>query len=104
MILTPTVIGEDLGNATNQKLAAYIDFLRSTAKERGLPLADLNADMQAALKEIGKPGSNVLTVDGVHMNDAGNRILARGVLRAFGFSPDMIAKAEAAWAEGGAKK
>jgi lysophospholipase L1-like esterase len=101
MILTSTVIGEDLPNANNVKLADYNDFLRALAKERGLPLADLNADMQAAIKEGGKPGTNLLTVDGVHMNDAGNQLMARGILRAFGLGKPQMAKAEAAWPDAG---
>jgi lysophospholipase L1-like esterase len=104
MILTSTVIGEDLPNPNNVKLAEYNNFLRSAAKERGLPIADLNADMQTLIKEGNKPGTNLLTVDGVHMNDAGNRMMARGILAAFGLPKAKIAKAEAAWTDGGEKK
>ena len=104
MILTSTMIGEDQPNANNAKLAAYNDWLRQTAKSRGLPLADLNADMQALVKEGGKPGANLLTVDGVHMNEAGDRMMARGILAAFGLSKAMLDKAEAAWKQGGAAK
>jgi lysophospholipase L1-like esterase len=104
MILTSTVIGEDLPNANNAKLADYNAFLRLAAKERGLPLADLNADMQALIKDGGKPGTNLLTVDGVHMNDAGNRMMARGILAAFGLPKAKLAKAESAWPESGEKK
>ena len=88
------------------------DFLRKIAKERNLPLADLNADMQAAIKEIpgvkGKPKNfgkffyggefkNRLTTDGCHMNAEGNKMMARGVLRAFGLNDAQMAKAEKAW-------
>lgn len=104
MILTSTVIGEDLPNPNNVKLADYNNFLRTAAKERGLPLADLNADMQALIKEGNKPGTNLLTVDGVHMNDAGNRMMARGILAAFGLPKAKMAKAEAAWPDAGEKK
>jgi lysophospholipase L1-like esterase len=104
MILTSTVIGEDLPNANNVKLAAYNEWLRQTAKSRGLPLADLNADMQALIKEGGKAGTNLLTVDGVHMNEAGDRMMARGILAAFGLSKAMLDKADAAWKQGGAGK
>ena len=50
MILTSTMIGEDQSNENNQKLMAYNAFLRELAKDKKCPLADLNAEMQAALK------------------------------------------------------
>ena len=103
VILTSTMIREDAGNKENQKLAAYNDFLRETAAARGLPLADLNADMQAAIaaaKESGAArdnGNNYLTADGVHMAAPGNRMMALGVLRALGLDEAQIETAKAAW-------
>ncbi|MDR1191231.1 MAG: SGNH/GDSL hydrolase family protein [Verrucomicrobiales bacterium] len=81
VILTATPIREQ-DNADNEKLAGYNDFLRALAQERDLPLADLNADCWAALKA----GNGPLTVDGVHMNPEGNLVMAKGVLRALGFT------------------
>jgi lysophospholipase L1-like esterase len=96
MILTATVIGEDLANPNNGKLAAYNDFLRELAREKKCLLADLNADFQQIIKASAKPG-NVLTGDGVHMNAAGNQAMARGILRAFGLSEGQLAKAGEFW-------
>ena len=105
MILTSTMIGEDQPNANNQKLAAYNDFLKKLAKEKKCLLADLNADMQAAIaKKTPEQKGNLLTGDGVHMNDAGNKMMATGVLKAFGLSEAQIAKAEQHWSGGEAKK
>ena len=50
VILTATVIHEKLDNTENGKLAAYNDFLRELAKEKKLPLADLNAMFQERIK------------------------------------------------------
>lgn len=103
VVLTATMIGEDQPNANNQKLAAYNDFLRTLAKERQLPLADLNAEMQAAVAaakaaNAPKPNrSNYLTSDGVHMAPPGDQMMAEGVLRALGLEAGQIAKAKAAW-------
>ena len=47
----------------------------------------------------GVPGKNVLTTDGVHMNGEGNKIMARGVLKAMGASDAQLKKAEEAWAK-----
>lgn len=97
VILTSTPIKEDLGNEENKKLAPYNDFLRKLAKEKHLPLADLNAMFQERIKVANQPKKNVFTVDGVHMNAEGNKIMATGVLQAFGFDATQLKKAEAAW-------
>ncbi|MGA0898952.1 MAG: SGNH/GDSL hydrolase family protein [Luteolibacter sp.] len=112
MVLTSTMIGEDPSKELNQDMIPYNDFLRKIAKDKGLLLADLNLDMQAKLKTIpdvpGRPGNfgkffyggdvqNKLTTDGCHMNAEGNKMMARGILRAFGLNLDQLAKAEKAW-------
>lgn len=90
----------------------YNDFLRKIAKEKGCLLADLNADMQGALNTIpdvpGKPKTfgkyfyggdvqNKLTTDGCHMNALGNRMMAKGMLKAFGMNEADLATAEKSW-------
>ena len=75
----------------NVDLAAYNDWLRAEAKRRGYPLADLNADMWKAHAD---DPSVKLTRDGVHMLDAGDRLMARGVLRAMGFPMERFAEME----------
>jgi acyl-CoA thioesterase I len=97
VILTATVIKEQLDGPDNQKLAAYNDFLRELAKEKKLPVADLNAMFQERIKAANTPDKKVLTSDGVHMNAAGNEVMAEGVLRAFGLSDAELAKAKEAW-------
>jgi lysophospholipase L1-like esterase len=100
MILTSTMIGEDQPNANNQKLMAYNDFLRSLAAEKKCLLADLNKEMQDELAEIAKTDTrkgNKLTGDGVHMNPAGNRMMAMGVLKAFGLNAEQQNKVREAW-------
>jgi lysophospholipase L1-like esterase len=97
VILTATVIQEDLAGADNKKLAPYNEFLRKLAKEKHLPLADLNAMFQEKIKEANQPKTKVFTVDGVHMNTEGNKIMATGVLQAFGLDAAQIKKAQEAW-------
>jgi len=95
MILTATMISENPANAANVKLAAYNDFLRQLAQSKKCPLADLDADMQAAIK----PGikGDQLTNDGVHMNPTGDQMMATGVLRAFGLNEAQLQKARDYW-------
>jgi hypothetical protein len=75
--------------------------LRGLAKERHLPLADLNADMQAEFAseqaELTGIKGTILTVDGVHMNGVGNEMMAAGVLKAFGMDDAQLAQVKAAW-------
>ncbi len=102
IILTSTMIREDPSNAENQKLATYNDFLRTLAKEKKCHLADLNADMQAALIEAAKTEQksakgNYLTSDGVHMALAGNMMMAEGVLKGLGLDSGELTKAKEAW-------
>ena len=99
VILTATVIKEQLDGPDNQKLAAYNDFLRELAKEKKLPVADLNAMFQERIKAANTPDKKVLTSDGVHMNDAGNEVMSEGVLRAFGVDDAGMAKAKEEWAK-----
>jgi len=104
MILTSTMIGEDQPNPNNQKLVAYNEFLRTLAKEKNCLLADLNADMQAGIAKAGvEKNTKVYTRDGVHMNDAGNQMMATGVLKGFGLSEEQIAKAQKHWADAAPK-
>jgi lysophospholipase L1-like esterase len=102
MILTSTMITEDQKAENNQKLIPYNDFLRALAAEKHCLLADLNAEMQAALAQAKKnqprpQSGNYLTADGVHMNPAGNQMMALGVLQGFGLGEPQLAKARAYW-------
>ena len=102
VVLTATVIGEELETENNKKLETYNDFLRALSKERKAPLADLYTQFATYLKAhpntTGKPG-RALTSDGVHMAPAGDQLMARGVLQAFGLDAGQLKKAEAAWQE-----
>lgn len=99
VLLTATVIQENLESPENVKLAPFNEYLRTLAKEKKLPLADLNAMFQERIKAENKPGQKVLTGDGVHMNTAGNKLMAVGVLQAFGLNVAQLKKAQDAWAK-----
>jgi lysophospholipase L1-like esterase len=97
MILTATPIMEN-ENDLNKKLVDYNDFLRQLAKERNLPLVDLNAIFWEKLKaHPPAPGTTLLTVDGVHPNPEGYFLFASNILKAFGVTPEQIAAYEAQW-------
>jgi lysophospholipase L1-like esterase len=100
-ILTSTMITEDPNAETNKKLADYNEFLHTLAKEKNLPIADLNAAMQAELAEqkakLPQLKGTYLTVDGVHMNPLGNQMMATGILKAWGVTDAQIAEASKSW-------
>jgi lysophospholipase L1-like esterase len=97
VMLTATVIQENLASKENGLLAPYNDFLRQLAKEKNIPLADLFAMFEERIKAENKPGVKVLTSDGVHMNTEGNKLMAIGVMKAFGLSDAELDKAKTAW-------
>ncbi len=101
VILTATMIHEDPNDPLNKQLIPYNDFLRQLAKDRKLPLADLNAAEQAELaqRKAAAPTARgpLLTVDGVHMNGFGNQMMAAGILQAIGFTADQLAAAKTKW-------
>jgi lysophospholipase L1-like esterase len=84
VLCTPTVIGEKKAGANklDAKLDEYADISRKVAKDTGAQLCDLRkafgeylAKNNADDKEKG-----VLTTDRVHLNDAGNKLVAETVL------------------------
>ena len=97
VMLTATVIQENLGSKENGLIAPYNSFLRELAMEKKIPLADLNAMFQERIKAENKPNVKVLTSDGVHMNVEGNKLMAVGVLQALGLSAAELDKAKASW-------
>ncbi len=97
VMLTATVIHEKLDSKENGLIAPYNAFLRELAKEKKIPLADLNAMFQERIKAENKPNEKVLTSDGVHMNVEGNKLMAIGVLQALGLNAAELDKAKASW-------
>jgi len=81
IICTPTVIGEkkNFVNELDGDLNKYSAIIRNIAKNKNTGLIDLH---KAILEYIDAhnpedKAKDVLTVDGVHMNDAGNEFLAK---------------------------
>lgn len=95
IILTPTVIQENPDSEGNKRLTMYVEAEKQIAAEKKCALVDLHQMFLDALKK--KPADvkgNWLTTDGVHMRDAGNAVMAIGVLRALGVPDEKIAATE----------
>ncbi len=88
ILATPSVIGEMHGgsNDLDAMLEEYSAVSRKVAMESGATLLDLRAAFIADLKEynIANQAEGVLTTDGVHLNEAGNRFVAVRMLEAAG--------------------
>lgn len=98
IVLTPTLCSDAdwRNNANNKKLDGYCAFLRKTAAERKLPLADLNT-MEKDLLASPKAPKSGLTMDGLHMNGYGNQMMALGVLKAMGLTDEQLADCKKDW-------
>ena len=89
VLLTPTVIGEDLEAPPNRALQHMVGVVREASAARGWPLADMHAAFAAAITArrqaiagadwpLGNDGgTRFYTGDGVHMNAAGNALMAQ---------------------------
>ncbi len=84
VLLSPTVIGEDLNDPRNAMATDYIQALRDIARRRHCLFVDLRGPFLTYLDLARTTGrtDNLLTGDGVHMNDWGNRFMAATILSA----------------------
>ena len=84
VLCTPTVIGEKKAGANklDAKLDEYAEISRAVAKDTGAQLCDLR---KAFVDHLAKNNpddkeSGILTTDRVHLNDAGNKLVAETIL------------------------
>jgi lysophospholipase L1-like esterase len=88
LLCTPTVIGEKTGgsNKLDVQLDEYANISRKVAKEMKVPLCDLRKAFQDYLKDhnAANKENGMLTRDGVHLIEAGNRLVADTILQSLG--------------------
>lgn len=93
IVLTPTMLAEDVDNPLNKQLEPYNEFLRAEAATRGLVLADMNAAQREEYKSIRATDTfdrfPLTKHDGVHMSFRGNCMLAWTLLKAIGVPEDQ---------------
>jgi len=80
VICTPTVVGEKKGfvNELDGDLNKYSEIIRNIAKNKNVELIDLHKAILAYINANNPEdkAKDILTSDGVHMNDKGNKFLA----------------------------
>lgn len=83
ILCTPTVIGEktDYSNPQDGDLNAYTHIVRSLATKNNLQLIDLRKDFLAynLKNNPANAPSGILTSDRVHLNSAGNLLVAQSI-------------------------
>lgn len=85
VLCTPTVIGEKKAgtNKLDVKLDEYAEISRQVARSTGIPLCDLRKAFQDHLSKSNADDKErgILTTDRVHLNDAGNKLVAETILK-----------------------
>ncbi len=80
ILCTPSVIGEKQNgeNEQDDDLNLYCDVVRKLAKEYSLELCDLREAFVTYLQNFNYENlaEGILTTDGVHLNDEGNKLVA----------------------------
>jgi lysophospholipase L1-like esterase len=90
VILSNTVIYEDPDSPENKKDRAYNDALHDIAKNHHALFINYQEPFWDILNAYHKDAGgrdNFLTVDGVHMNAQGNKVMAHTLLTGLGISP-----------------
>ena len=86
VLVTPTVIGEEINAPTNKTLAGYVAALERIAERRKTLLAPAHADFLLTLTAGQAATPNFrLTTDSVHLNAVGNARLALTILETLEF-------------------
>jgi lysophospholipase L1-like esterase len=85
VLVTPACIGEktDCTNAQDGELNQYAQIIRDLAQQYSLPVCDLREAFMAynRIHNTANKESGVLTTDGVHLNQAGNALVASLMLK-----------------------
>ena len=84
ILCTPSMIGEkaDGSNPQDAMLDEYAQVSLSVAEDYDLDVCDLREEFVQYLKQNnrGNQSEGVLTTDGVHLNEGGNRFVAEAIL------------------------
>lgn len=84
-LCTPAVIGEKTAgkNELDADLDKFAKIIRKLSAQYGLPLCDLRRIFLDHLAQVNKENKEkgILTNDGVHLNEAGNQLVAEHMLK-----------------------
>ncbi len=100
IVMTATMLTESVTDKRNAALADYNKFLREIAAAKNCILIDqyqAMLDTVTAYKKL-YPNENkrFVTVDGIHMNPLGNKMMATALLKGMNLNNEQLVKAEKA--------
>jgi len=72
-------------NARNRDLTRYTEAMRRIAASQGVTFVDLFAPTQALMAQ----GAQTMTINGIHLNEDGDRIVAHLLMEALGFDSSL---------------
>lgn len=84
LVMTATPVVEEPEHQANANLVPYNSFLRDIAAARSLPLVDQNAAFHKYIDGKRDKAVRELTVDGTHMSEIGNKLMAETIVAALG--------------------
>jgi lysophospholipase L1-like esterase len=84
IVMTATPVVEEPEHQANANLVPYNAFLRDIAAARSLPLVDQNAAFNSYIDGKRDKAVRELTVDGTHMSEIGNKLMAETIRAALG--------------------
>lgn len=94
ILLSPTLVYEDLDSEENKRVSTYMKAGQQLAREMDVLYVPLYRGFREAVLAFQRragTGTLLLTTDGVHLNDAGNSLMAGMILKAMGLDvPDAI--------------
>ncbi|MCY4001446.1 MAG: SGNH/GDSL hydrolase family protein [Bacteroidetes bacterium] len=89
LLCTPSVIGEDVDSKedVNVRLQEYAQITRKVADNKNVHLCDLRESLEAYLLKhnTNRDAEGILTTDGVHLNEEGNRFVAHFMIQQLRF-------------------
>ncbi|MEC4983508.1 MAG: SGNH/GDSL hydrolase family protein [Oscillatoria sp. PMC 1068.18] len=93
VLLSPTPIRENTNSPENQRLEEYVTAMGEIAGQNRILFVDLYTPMTEVFRgyqAYAGQTQNLLTMDGVHPNQAGNRIIAYTILKYLGIPESEI--------------
>jgi lysophospholipase L1-like esterase len=87
LLLSPTLVSEDLNSPENLRLVEYIAAMAEVSQQTTCQYIDLNQAFKHVIltyQRYGGNSQNILTRDGIHPNLAGYQIMAYTILLGLG--------------------
>jgi lysophospholipase L1-like esterase len=93
LLLSPTLVSEDLNSPENLRLAEYIAAMAEVSQQTTCQFIDLNQAFKHVIltyQRYGGNRQNILTRDGIHPNLAGYQIMAYTILLGLGIPQQTL--------------